>query len=447
MAQFVDRPMARSFGANLPTNGGYQRVPAAPATILKQNNNNAGYSAVGSITVTTEAYPSVPYPGGPSSGLSMSVAAGVQFGSAMTAVKPFKLSEVALVGLRFYWPSDQAGSLIIAFSSDGFVSKRREFSISYSGQISNRWNTETVRPDDDGSTSPNNGTWGVTGGQAIDETITHMRMSISRSAGQAAGVPAKVYASQSFTHIAVPTKGAVQMGFDAFGEASIVQLALPILQAAGFKGYHAGDTNLVVGSAGADLDTLYAAGWDVISQGGTTQASITPGSGHSNFASNPSYLSPDIDAFRLVWDVRFPRCRNLFAYPNSAENDTVNDIALSKGIQIARSGWGWALHPDEYGAGPKLLGHGGINMGGKTLTQMKRFVDMCVRYGVTINCYVHGLVAGGDGTAPPADTLKWFANDYQALVAYILAYVQAGLLDCDPPSIWLLKHALGLTQG
>ena len=79
---------------------------------------------------------------------------------------------------------------------------------------------------------------------------------------------------------------------------------------------------------------------------------------------------------------------------------------------------------------------------------MKRFVDMCVRYGVSINSYVPGLVAGGDGTAPLADPLKWYVNDYQAYVSYILAYVQAGLLDpVDPPSVWLRKHAPGLTQG
>ena len=141
-------------------------------------------------------------------------------------------------------------------------------------------------------------------------------------------------------------------------------------------------------------------------------------------------------------DQGFTRALTMFSYPLSANDVETDAILAAKGVPMARSGWAWQIHPNEYNSGPKLLGHGATNMGGKTLTAVKQLVDAAVYYGTTVSVFTHGIVAGGDGTTPPADPLYWYQNDFQALVDYLVAYREQGILDIDSPTQWLTKRTL-----
>lgn len=396
-----------------------------PCTVL------ANFTVASNITQSIKVYPATA-PSGRTTGLSLSKPTTGTFGGSRTAVLPanFKLNEVALVGMWVYWSAD-AGSVSIRFSSDAFATKRREFSWAYSGQLHKGWNLLTVNPNGDGTTEPNGATWVVTGAQAIDEVINGIQISIST----ANGVATEIFVDSIFAHTTTPTRGCVSMGFDRFGEASIPNMALPILAQAKITGYWAGDANLIDGNTNAYqyCRQVYAFGWDVISQG----------KNHPDYVSvGATQLGADFDYGVGVFTRQgFLRALNLFSYPLSSNDVSTDAMLASKGVVMARSGWSWWVHPNEYNAGPKLIGHGAVNIGGKTLAQAKKYVDTAVTYGVYISIFCHGLTAGGNGGTPPADTLLWYQNDYQSLVDYIVAYRDQGVLDTDSPTQYLRKRA------
>lgn len=400
-------------------------VPAAPTT-LNATSSNTGWAAQSAAVLTTANYPEA-HPSGATSGLSMQCLLADTFVGARSTALPggFRLADAPLVGMWIYWTATQ-GSVELRFTSDNFVSKTKTFGWSFSGQIHSGWNLLTVRPDGLAATNPGGATWTVAGGFLDTDVVNGLEIRISTNGAALT----EVFYGGIFYHPAVPTKGAVMMGFDRYEDTSIYTLALPILANAGMFGYAAGDTDKIAtpGANRTQIQNLYNAGWDIISQGPN----------HTDYTASPGNLSADYDASKAVLDgLGLTRASKLFAYPFSANNATTDATLTGKGCPIARSGWAWAIHPNEYNAGPKLIGHGAVNMGGKTLTTMKNLVDQAATYGVTLNFFTHGLTAGGDGTTPPADTLLWYANDYQSLVDYLVVKRSANLIYTQSPTQWL----------
>lgn len=409
-----------------------RRDRATPATIIHPTGFS-GWAGQSAAVLSNGTYP-VPHPSGATQGLAMKALAADTFVAARSTNVPanFKLSDAYAVGMWVYWNAGN-GSVELRFTSDNFATKTKTFSWSWSGQLHVGWNLLTVRPGDT-TTTPNGNQWTVAGGFTDADTVNgvEVRLNTNGAADTEVMFGGIVYWS------ARPDVGAVQLGFDRLGEASVPQLALPILKAAGIKGYWAGDAFLIDGNTNAltYLKQVYAEGWDAISQGSPVNVNA-----HPDYTTDTARLSTDFDAAQAIFRKQgLYRGSELFSYPLSANNATTDAILAAKGVPMARSGWAWAIHTNEYNAGPKLIGHGAINLGGKTLAQAKLAVDQAVIYGLTINLFTHGLVAGGTGTTPPADTLVWYANDYQALVDYIVAYRKQGLLDTDSPTEWLAKR-------
>lgn len=51
--------------------------------------------------------------------------------------------------------------------------------------------------------------------------------------------------------------------------------------------------------------------------------------------------------------------------------------------------------------------------------------------------------AGGTGATPPADTLLWFANDWDNAIAYAMGYRAAGRIDVpDPVALFNARGSL-----
>ena len=403
---------------------------AKTPTVIANTAALTGWTVASNMTNTIKAYP-VAAPSGKTSGLSLSKPATGTFAGSRYATSAFKLSEVSVVGFWVYWTAT-AGSISIRFSSDNFAAKRTEFSWAYPGQLHQGWNLLTVRPNGTGATEPNGSAWVVTGGQTLDETINSVQISLSTGNN----VANEVYLDTVFYHKEIPTRGSVVIGFDKFGEESIPNLAYPILRDAGIKAYWAGDGNLIDGATNANalLRKVYNAGWDAISQGMNHPDYVAVGA---------TQLGTDYDTAKAIFTAQgFTRGIDLFSYPLSSNDASTDAMLASKGVKMARSGWSWWIHNNEYNAGPKLLGHGAVNIGGKTLAQAKALVDAAVYNGVTIFLFCHGIAAGGTGTTPPADTLYWYENDFKQLVAYIAAYRDANMLYADSATEWYTRQSV-----
>jgi len=407
--------------------------PLTPVTV-NAAADTTGWTAQSAGVISAKAFPA-PHPSGQIAGLALKALAADTFVAVRTWTYPsgFKLSQAYAIGLWIYADTVPPGSVVLRFSSDNFASKTKQFSWAYPGQLHPGWNLLTVNPAGTAATNPGGGSWTVAGGFLDTDTINGMEIQLTTSGSS----DVEIWLGGVFYHPVKPTRGAVILGFDKYGEASIPQIALPIMTAAGIKGYWAGDANLIenAGNSLTYLRQVYDAGWDAITQGKNHPDYTQPAS--------KAALGADVDYARGVMMAQgFTRALTMFSYPVSANDVETDAILAAKGVPMARSGWAWQIHPNEYNSGPKLLGHGATNMGGKTLTAVKQLVDAAVYYGTTVSVFTHGIVAGGDGTTPPADPLYWYQNDFQALVDYLVAYREQGILDIDSPTQWLTKRTL-----
>jgi hypothetical protein len=396
-------------------------APTAPSTIFNATTSTTGWSAVSGGVLANEAGT---HPSGQTDFLTITCAQADTFAGGRTTTVPGgkRLADLPIVGLWADTAMTQ-GSIALRFTSDNFASKTKTFSWPAPGQIHSGWNLLTVRPDDAGLTSPNGGTWTVAGGFADTDVINGVEIQITTNGG----VATKIRLGGVVGWSQVPTIGCVRFGFDKFGEASIPKYALPILWNAGITGYWAGDGDLIQnpGNPRSYLQQVYRAGWPVISQGMNHLSYVTQGA---------AVLETDYLAAKAIFTaLGLTRGSSLFSYPLSANNDATDAKLAELGVIASRSGWGWDIKPNQWNAGPKLIGHGAVNIGNLTLTQAKRLIDRAELYGVDIDLFCHGLVPGGTGGALNGDPLYWYVNDYIALGAYAAAQRDAGKIRIEDP--------------
>lgn len=338
------------------------------------------------------------------------------FGGARRPVlTPFALADFALIGMDVL-PTMLSGSVSLRVSSDNFVTKRLEYTWPLPSQVyTGDWNRLTVRTNADASGVDPNGAWLVTGGMTTAETINALQVSIGTTANDAG----KIEIDRIFGFPTAPARGTVMFGFDRFTHASLVDDALPIAKALGITCYAAGDSDLVVGQGAgwARVKTLHDAGWPILSQGPD----------HKNYVTVP----PATGAAQLAVD--YPISRNVlasvglanaldyFAYPFSANNAETDAVLVAAGCKWASTSIGWHNHPNENGLGFKLVGTARVNIGGMTVAQVKLLIDRALYYGIVLDLFCHGLIAGGDGTAAYlVDTLLYYKNDWQTIIVYAL---------------------------
>ena len=384
----------------------------ARPSVLRPTNPSftAAWVAASGVSVNNAAAFAKTHPSGRTSGtlLTKNPVSGT-FGGARRTTDPFKLSDFKLIGLDVL-PSILGGSVSIRFSSDNFATKRVEYSWPLPSQLySDHWNRLTARVLADTSGIDPNGSWTVTGGMTMDETINAVQISISTVTNQAASVAI----DNVLLFEKTPARGVVMFGFDRYSDSSIPSLALPIAQAYGIRPYAAGDTNLLAGqgAAWASVKQLYDAGWPIFSQGPDHKDYVAAGA---------AQLTTDVALSRAALIAAgFTNALDYFAYPFSSNNAATDAALLAAGFKYASTGIGWNNHPNEYnGIGYKLIGAARQNIGGMTLTQIKRLIDRAAQYGIILDLFCHGLAAGGDGESPNADPLLVNSTVWEAAIAY-----------------------------
>lgn len=406
---------------------GFAPIPSLPAAAMPyQIAGNSGWSNASSTTVQSAVAYTKPHPSGRTTGtiLTKNPNSATFNGAKNTGVPGgFKLSDYLLVGVDVL-PNFVAGSIVLSFSSDNFATKRVEFSFPYPSQFYNGdWNRLTVRTGADGTIDPNGGTWSAFGGMLMTETINEVRVSASTTANDACSINV----DKVFAFSATPVRGVVMFGFDRYEDTSLPAIALPLAQKYGVTCYAAGDSGKVAdrGVNWASVKQLHDAGWPILSQGPDHKNYVTAGA---------VQLATDVAISRATFQsVGLTNALDYFAYPLSANNAATDAALLAAGFKMASTGIAWNGHPNEYNMGFKLIGQGRQNIGGMTLTQVKRLIDRAAIYGVIVDLFCHGLTAGGDGTTPPADPLLWYANDWDALIAYAMGYRAAGRIDITNP--------------
>jgi peptidoglycan/xylan/chitin deacetylase (PgdA/CDA1 family) len=406
---------------------GFPPVPALPAaTTPFQIVGNSGWSNASSTTVQSAVAYTKAHPSGRTTGtiLTKNPNSATFNGGKNTGVPGgFKLSDYLLVGVDLL-PNFVAGSVVLSFSSDNFATKRVEFSFPYPSQFYNGdWNRLTVRTGADGTIDPNGGTWSAFGGMLMTETINEVRVSASTTANDAC----TINVDKVFAFATTPVRGAVMFGFDRYEDASLPTIALPIANRYGISCYAAGDSNKIVGFGAnwASVKQLCDAGWPILSQGPD----------HKDYvASGAAQLTTDVAISRAAFAAAgLGNALDFFAYPLSSNNASTDAALIAAGFKMASTGIAWNGHPNEFNLGYKLIGQGRVNIGGLTLTQVKRLIDRAAVYGVIVDLFTHGLVAGGTGGSPPADTLTWYANDWESAIAYAAGYRAAGRIDITNP--------------
>lgn len=417
--------------------GGFGAIPAlpAPAAPLVVVPNGATWTASSGVSVANAGTYSRAHPSGRTTGaiFTKNPITGT-FGGARAVPVPanFRLSDYQLIGLDVL-PNLISGSVSIRFSSDNFATKRVEYSWPFPSQLYNGWNRLSARPNAGTAGIDPNGAWVVTGGQTMDEVINGIQISIATTANNAANIGV----DQVMAFAATPVRGAVMFGFDRYEDTSITTLALPLAQKYGIKNYAAGDTDKIIGMGASyqRVKALHDAGWPILSQGPDHKDYVTAGA---------AQLAVDVEVSRnTLRSVGLTNALDYFAYPFSSNNAATDAVLLNAGFRIASTGIGWNGHPNEYNLGYKLIGQGRINIGGMTLTQVKALIDRAALYGVVVDLFCHGLTPGGDGGTPPADTLLWYANDWEAAIIYAMGYRAAGRIDVtDPVSLFNARGSL-----
>lgn len=340
----------------------------------------------------------------------------------------FTLGGAYSVGMWVYWPGT-SGSVTLRFSTSNFGADRKEFPWAWSGQLHTGWNLVTVNPAGQAVNNPGGVAWTVAGAYT-DATVVNGIEVLLNTPGT---VDVEIYIDSIFYTTSKQVKGSVVLGFDAYGEASIVSLALPALQARKLKAYWAGDANLVDGTQNARnlAQQWYDGGMDLITQGYN----------HVDYTQNSGLLAQNYkDAQAVHKAAGWERGLGMFSYPLSS-NDVVTDgILAAQGVKFARSGWAWQIHENEFNAGPKLLGHGAVNIGGKSLQNVKDIITGSEYLGTTVFLFCHGFVTGGTGGSPPADALKWYIEDYIALLDWLVAKRDAGTLYVEGAYEWYRRR-------
>ncbi len=347
-----------------------------------------------------------------------------------------KLPPTALLGridLQIYLPPLTAGSVYmeLRYSSDtpaadppnANPANRRFMNILPDQNTRGKWSTITI--DKAGKLYSNgtpNGTAWVDTGTPDPAEIEYLAIVL----GCTAATPdAERYFLLDTVSINGYRKPFIMLGADGFGTPSHSSQLYPLLSSRGFKGYIAGDGNLAAGAAGF-LNTVYAAGWDVLSQG----------MDHKNYANNSSALPDDYDTARGILDgMGFTRASKWFAYPVGGISQATIATLDSKGVKAARASNHPKITISELG-NTDFTQTGSFDFGLRTSTQMRAWLDDILLSGEGMMMYVHDLV-----TTPTLSTETSIAS-FTIFLDYLKTKVDAGLIDVITPQEFLNRNGL-----
>jgi hypothetical protein len=186
----------------------------------------------------------------------------------------------------------------------------------------------------------------------------------------------------------------------------------------------------------AEVDTLYAAGWDVGGHGGDGFNTMT-------LAQIETLLDENLTIFQAGGWVRG---NEFFSYPLGQIDSIAGDdyllgvipLLASKGIVACRSSADKLNYPAPYGIDDpyrlrtRALGQGAGDSLVADATEALVAIDECINAGATLLLLGHKFVASS-----PSGSTEWLESEFLLLVAGIQSRVDQGLIDVETFTEWL----------
>ena len=226
-------------------------------------------------------------------------------------------------------------------------------------------------------------------------------------------------------HVAIngATKPMVVLGFDGF-YASQASIALPLFQKYGLKGYGSSSGNNIAGAL-STCQSLYNAGWDLISQAQRT--------GNYGTDTNGGSLAADLITARAQFDsAGFTRAKNIFTYPFNSRSPATDAILLAAGYEMAIATNG--ITPISQLRSGSMLALGRLSINNVTAANMQAALDAVILEGSHVWMYGHNLV--GSVTDTSTQTLT---SEFTTFMAYLADKHFAGTVEVVTPSEFLAR--------
>jgi hypothetical protein len=224
-------------------------------------------------------------------------------------------------------------------------------------------------------------------------------------------------------------------------------IVLPKFNQYGWKGYIAETFRISSGEVSdwtasgktAALDAVYLAGWDIINHSVNHQ-NVT-----SSFPADASIMRYEVEASRAwLLSLGYVRGSEFYASPQSGTNALSRKVIADAGFKLQRHGVKDATQVTAFGVEqPAYIGS--IDVGGNGwiygatggyaynyphIDNLRKWVDMVIKYGATGFPFFHGLKTlgdPGDGTGNSGDTIQMYKSTFDMFMDYIAEKEAAGL--------------------
>lgn len=342
----------------------------------------------------------------------------------LTGMTPFTLEDTVTLAIYSTALPGSGFAFEVGFSSDSFASKSIRYG--YTGSAIQTFYRNgvtylTIGVNEDGTIK--NGGFGPTGwtpvgGQVITDTFNSLQIVFNGLSG----VNSKVlglWTNKKAT-------GKIMLGFDD-GILSQYTEGFSYMQSKGIRGTIAlphGLIGLNNYCSQAQLDEMYAAGWDFVGHS-TTHADLT--------AATAQNLLIEVRKNKQYIDARYPRGADCMVYPENKYNAAVSAACRRAGWRYMRAAARRYMSVDAFGL-DNYDAIGSQSLSTMTVQQIKDCILSAANTGQVLWLYGHELLSAnnpnGTGGAPPSNPVTaWYRDDFRAVVDYIADLKQQGLVE------------------
>lgn len=338
------------------------------------------------------------------------------------------------IGVWVYFPKEPLPTLImnVRFSNDAlagttFSGTKYQFAQFLGGpggtrHIRQGWNCLLVHVAEDGTTGVNNQNFvgSAIGGNTMASAISSIMITTANlTAGDVYHVGGIFFGAKSQAKVMFTWDDGNDTQWDIFN----------IFRSRGIVG----SVSIIprkIGKSGsltlAQLKVMYSWGWDVVAHP------------HPVDDLNNLLAETDEGARAYITECRdwlssngFIKRLDTMVWPQNATDAAKTAVARSEGYSIARESTNRNMGLAQGIDNPMRLGSG--DLGGKTLAQALKMLDMAELYSCLVIIYGHKMVgtdtSPASGGAAPGDTYTWNRSDYLALVDNLAARVKAGTIE------------------
>ena len=348
---------------------------------------------------------------------------------------PITFTGPIAIWLELDWSPTNTTSMNFAFGSDAATINTKNVRVSVPfNQLKKGMNCVLIHPLEDGSTT--NKTYVVNNNDSLTGPIAALRVEFNNYSGHTARIHGVFDGGKAHPIVLFNWDDGDSSHYKIFnmlrqrnlvGNYSFITGRLR-------KGFPAYLTD-------SQLDAMYAYGSDFLPH------SETHPSGGLAVLSAADAMYELTESKRKLVEWGYPRAADIFTFPENAydsndPNVDLIDLARQAGYAACRGSKGGYM-PTAQGL-EQLMRLPSVDLGGKTLAEAKKYIDAAEFYGQSLIIYGHRGVEAPNGrtagSAPPASTVEWYFQDYDALFDYAADRKAAKAIDVGTYSDLRQQH-------